>query len=106
MAKNIHNAVFYFLMAEEKLTEQERSSFVKELSKKYQESQPSGHKSLISKLQYLYLKKKYPSETADLNLSQFTNETVTFKLKGNEALVPMFLASAISRRWRILRLLS
>lgn len=98
MVKSAHNAVFYFLMVEEKLTEEERSSFLKELSKKYQNSQPAGNKSLISKLQYLYLKKKYPTETADLNISQFSSDTICFRLKNSDALVHIMLARAISRR--------
>lgn len=62
---------------------------MRELSKKYREVQATviGNRFLIGKLQYLYLKKKYPTETADLSLSEFNNETVSFRLKSSEVLV-------------------
>ena len=98
MAHNAHNAVFYFLMAEEKLNKEERTAFLQELNKKYKDSQPAGNRSLISRLQYLYLKKKYPSETADLNIKQFSKEAVTLGSKANDTIVHIVLARAISRR--------
>lgn len=87
LSKNAHNAVFYFLMVEEKLSASERSTFVKELSSKYNKVQPIGGKFLISKLQYLYIKKRYPSETAELTLTQFSGETFAFRLKDSDILV-------------------
>lgn len=97
MVKSVHNAVFYFLMVEEKLTKEERTSFLQELNKKYRDSQPAGNKSLISKLQYLYLKKQYPSETAELNIRQFSSDTITFRLRAKETIVYNVVARAISR---------
>jgi AAA15 family ATPase/GTPase len=97
MLKSAHNAVFYFLMVEEKLTKEERTSFLQELNKKYRDSQPTGNKSLISKLQYLYLKKQYPSETAELNIRQFSSDTITFRLRSKETIVDNVVARAISR---------
>jgi hypothetical protein len=62
---------------------------VRGLSEKYREVQATvvGNRFLIGKLQYLYLKKKYPSETAGLIQSEFNNETVSLRQKNSEVFV-------------------
>ena len=64
-----HTGLFFFLMVENLLEAQARSEAVKAFAEKFNDNQQKKEQTL-SRLHYLYIKKQYPAETANLNLQE------------------------------------
>lgn len=97
--KNPHNGIYFFLMVENLLEAETRKKVVREFVEKYNGNDEKREKKerkeqTLSRHYYIYLKKKYPEETAALNIEEKSlfNETLVTKPRNSELIVlfPLF----------------
>jgi hypothetical protein len=95
--KTPHTGIFFFLMVENLLEAGERSKIVKEFVEKYNDNQTKKEQT-FNRNYYLYLKKKYPEETANFNVEEKSlyNESVLVKPKNEELVVSIGICRALS----------
>jgi hypothetical protein len=98
--KNPHTGIFFFLMVEPLLEADARSKAVTDFVEKYNANQEKKEQT-FSRIYYHYLKKKYPEETAALNIDEkaLYGETYLTKPKNLELAVPHSLRRTLSSIW-------
>jgi hypothetical protein len=69
LKKNVYTGIYFFLMVEDKLEGSIRSSTVSEFTERFNTNEKKENQT-FNKLHYLYLKNKYPAETANLEIEE------------------------------------